>query len=237
VLDLVTSPSTPQRHGALFGKTREAVLGLLVLRGEERFHLRQVSRLTGSGLGPVQRELAELVAMGVIRREQSGRQVYFQVRGDCPVLGELRQLLLKTSGAAGVLRSALGKFQADILAAALFGSAASGKMRLQSDVDVLVVSEKLSMRQLGSVVREVGGQLGRDVNVNLYRPHEWRQRVRTGHPLARSIMNNPRIMLIGDQDELGRLAEKRVAETSSTRKSRHQGAVCGHRTRPSRQRR
>jgi len=221
VLDLVTSRSAPKRPGGLFGKTREAVLGLLVLRGDERFHLRQVSRLTGSGLGPVQRELAELAAMGVITREQSGRQVYFQVRPDCPLLGELRQRLLKTSGAAGVLRTVLSKFQADIIAAAIFGSAASGKLHLQSDVDVLLISQKLTMRQLGSVVREAGGQLGRDVNVNLYRPHEWNERVRASHPLVRSIMNNPRIMLIGDQDELVRLAEKRVVKRASTRKSGH----------------
>ncbi len=211
--------------GGLFGKTREAVLGLLALRPDERFHLRQVSRLSGVGLGPVQRELAALVQMGVISREKSGRQVYFQARADSPILGELQQLLAKTSGGVGVLRAALAPFQKDIVAAIIFGSLARGQTHFQSDVDVLIISERLTLRDLGGAVRQASTRLGRDVNVNLYRPDEWRQRVAGGHPLARSILENPRFTVFGDQDELVRLAEERVAEAAPNGQGRDQKVV------------
>lgn len=200
---------------ALFGKTRDAVLGLLVLRPDERFHLRQVARLSGAGLGPVQRELADLVAWGIVSREQVGRQVFFQARADCPIFGQLQQLLLKTSGAAGVLRAALSRFEKEIFVAVIFGSMARGQMHFKSDVDVLVLSKQLTMRDLGGAIREASARLGRDVNLNLYRPEEWRERARAGHPLVSSILENPRLLVYGDPHELSRLAEERVGEAGA----------------------
>jgi hypothetical protein len=46
----------------------------LLLRPEESFHLREIARLTGVGLGALQRELAALTAAGVLQRRHSGRQ-------------------------------------------------------------------------------------------------------------------------------------------------------------------
>lgn len=41
----------------LFTKTRRALLSLLYGHADESFYLRQIVRITGAGLGPVQREL------------------------------------------------------------------------------------------------------------------------------------------------------------------------------------
>lgn len=199
------------RGKRLFGRTREAVLCLLLLRSDERFYLRQIVRLTGAGLGPIQRELADLVSMSILTRERSGNQVYFQARTDSPIFADLRQLMLKTSGIAGVLRESLEPFASRIQVAVVFGSAASGKLHAGSDVDLLVISDHLTIRQLGSAVRRAGTLLGRDVNINLYRSSEWKERVRAGHPLAKSILTQPRIMLMGSNHELGQLAEERMA--------------------------
>src|SRR5262245_34860683 len=120
----------------LFGRTRQAVLALLLLRPDERFHLRHVVRLSGASLGAVQRELAALVGAGLLRREQSGRQVYFQANADSPIFPELQGLILKTAGLAGVLRAALAPVEPRIASAVVFGSMASGRMHGESDVDL-----------------------------------------------------------------------------------------------------
>ncbi len=36
--------------GGLFGRTRGAILGLLLLKPDEQFHLRQIARYCGTGL-------------------------------------------------------------------------------------------------------------------------------------------------------------------------------------------
>jgi predicted nucleotidyltransferase len=209
-----TDKSSPT---GLFGRTRAAVLGLLLVRPDERFHLRQIARLTGAGLGAVQRELAALTTAGILRREVSGRQVYFQADPASPVFADLQGLIIKTSGAADVLRAALSDLAPRISVALVFGSVARGAMRAESDVDLMVISPDVTMRELARALRPAGEALGRVVNPKLYRPAEWAQCVRSGHPLARAIQREPRVLLVGDDRELRAVASKRVAEGASGR--------------------
>src|SRR5262245_45283362 len=106
---------------SLFGQTRGAVMSVLLLRPDERVHLRQIVRLSGTGVGAVQRELAMLVAAGLVRREPSGRQVYFQAATDSPIFPEVQALILKTSGVVDVLRTALRDISPRVRVAAVFG--------------------------------------------------------------------------------------------------------------------
>ncbi len=200
-------------EGGLFGQTRAGVLGLLLLRPDEQFHVRQIARLTGTGLGALHRELTTLTAAGILRRQQSGRQVYFQAERGCPFFAELQGLIVKTSGVADVLQAALAPLASRIRVALLFGSLARGAMRAGSDIDLLVISPDLAVRELGTAIRQAGQTLGREINVNLYRPDEWARRVRERHPLAAAILREPRLMLIGDEREFQRVAKERLAQT------------------------
>ena len=96
------------RLGAtLFGKTRRAVLALLYSHPDESFYLRQIARVTGAGMGSLQRELKQLSEAGIIQRSEIGRQAFFKANSDSPVFSELRNLIIKTFGVADVLRAAL----------------------------------------------------------------------------------------------------------------------------------
>ena len=86
--------------GALFGKTRQAILSLLFGHSDESFYLRQITRYLGSGMGAVQRELNQLVEAGIIRRFRQGNLVYFRDNPDCPIYDEIKNLIRKTSGLA-----------------------------------------------------------------------------------------------------------------------------------------
>jgi predicted nucleotidyltransferase len=219
---------------SLFGQTRGAVLSVLLLRPDERFHLRQIVRLIGGGVGAVQRELAALVAAGLVRREPSGRQVYFQAATDSPIFAEAQGLILKTSGLADVLRAALREVEPRLIVAAVFGSMAHGTVNRESDIDLLIISNDLSMRELGQAIRQASARLGREVNVNLYRPDEWGARARDGHPLVKSILANPRLIVTGGANELERLAEERVAQAARSGSRRDPAAVRRRRARPGR---
>ena len=71
--------------GALFGKTRRAVLALLYAHPDEAFYLREVAREADAGQGSVQRELARLTKAGIVERIERGRQVYYQANRACPI--------------------------------------------------------------------------------------------------------------------------------------------------------
>jgi hypothetical protein len=96
-------PSRQDVPSALFGKTRRAVLALLLARPEEALYLRQIVRAVRCGQGGVQREVRHLTDAGVLVRIARGRTAFYQANRACPVFSELRGLFVQTVGAAEAL--------------------------------------------------------------------------------------------------------------------------------------
>ena len=196
---------------SLFGKTRLAVLSLLFSHTDEAFYLRQLSRTAGVGLGALQRELQQLSAAGVIRRRMQGRQVYFQANPDCPIFPEIKNLVLKTSGISDVLRSALAPLADRIQVAFIYGSIARGGETRQSDVDILVVG-RVKFSEIAAVLRPAQETLRREVNPSVYPPDEFRSKLKENHHFLNTVWKGQKLFLIGDEHELARMAEKRLAD-------------------------
>jgi predicted nucleotidyltransferase len=186
----------------LFGKTRLAVLSLLCLRPERRLYLRQIVRLVGLGAGTVQRELRMLTRCGILVREDEGRQAYFQANPDCPVLSELRSILVKTGGLADVLRERLAPLEARCRVAFIYGSFAAGTEDAESDVDVMVIGEA-SFAEVSDALGEVQLELGREINPTVYSAQDWSEK--GALPFLQSVMSSPKIYLIGDEHDLAGL--------------------------------
>ena len=67
-----TANTSDQLTSVLFGKTRRAVLALLLTNSQESFYLRQIVRSAGLGQGTVQRELQHLTEASILLRRQQG---------------------------------------------------------------------------------------------------------------------------------------------------------------------
>ena len=147
----------------LFGAYRRAVLGLLLLRPGESFQVRRAARLTGVPPGSLHRELKALAAAGLLSRTEVGNQVFYAANTRSPVFKELASILEKSAGAPPELHSPIADYDAGraprmrsgtlsipkraigdlcrrygVAKMSLFGSAARGELRPDSDVDVLV---------------------------------------------------------------------------------------------------
>jgi DNA-binding transcriptional ArsR family regulator len=72
---------------------RQRILALLMYGQETRLHLREIQRRVGTSPGTASRELARLVAAGLVDREAEGNQVYFRASSS-PVATMMRHLLL-----------------------------------------------------------------------------------------------------------------------------------------------
>ena len=207
---MVTRIKSDIKSVVLFGKVRRAILSTLFGHADETFYLRQIVRTTGFGLGPVQRELRQLTESGIIRRTVSGRQVYFQANPDSPIFSELKGLIIKTAGIGDTLRAALAPIVGQIEVAFVYGSIAGGEEGLRSDVDLLVVGDVT----FADVVKNLQGaqkSLGREISPTVYPPEEFRSKVRAKHHFLTSVFKGPKIYLIGDENELRRLAAERLA--------------------------
>src|SRR3989442_7032788 len=123
----------------LFGQTRSNVLSALFLHPDKSIHVRELARATGASPGSLHRELRALSDLGLLLRQEVGRQVHYQANPQCPVFAELAGLLRKTAGLADVLREALMPLGSKVDLAFVYGSVASGSERPTSDVDVMVL--------------------------------------------------------------------------------------------------
>lgn len=133
---------------ALFTKTRQKVLSLLWGDPDRQFFTREVIDRAGSGSGAVQRELLRLTDAGLVTVTITGGRKHYQANRQAPVFEELRGLIVKTVALVDPLREALESIRKGIDLAVVFGSVARGEAHAASDVDLLVVSDALTLEKL-----------------------------------------------------------------------------------------
>ena len=205
--------STPGLVEILFGAYRRKVLSLLLLRADEGLHVREISRLAGVPVGSLHRELKMLAEGGLLVREAVGNQVRYRANRDCPIFEELTALFRKTSGLADVLREALDPLSGKVDLAFIFGSVAEGRETARSDVDVLILGSA-SFVEVVQALAPTQERLGREVNPVVMSREMFVQKLTAGDSFIRRVVEEPKIFLRGDGDDLGKLAEHRAVESS-----------------------
>lgn len=188
---------------ALFSRTQQAVLGLLFGQPDRSFFATEIIGRVGAGSGAVQRELARLEESGLASVRRIGTQKHYQANPESPLFNELRSIAQKTVGIAEPLRQALGGLAPQIIAAFVFGSIAKRKDTALSDIDVLVVSDKLGYPEIFSALEPLVEELGRPVNPTVYSKKEWAKRVKEGNSFVTRVMQQPKIWLFGNERALG----------------------------------
>jgi len=198
---------------ALFGKIRRAVLSLLYARADEEFYIRQILRTIGAGHGSVLRELKRLAEAGILRRTARGRQVYYQANPDSPIFPELKSLIVKTAGIVDILVNAMAPLAERIKIAFIFGSIAKGEETRRSDIDLLVIGD-VSFMDVVTNLQIAQKNTGREINPTVYPLKEFKLKIETNQHFLATILDGPKLFLIGDENELSRLAKKRLAGRS-----------------------
>ena len=204
------STSSPQLVEVLFGAYRRQILGLLLLRPDESFYVREVARVTGVPAGSLHRELKSLSEAGLLKRSTSGNQVRYQADGSCPIYEELAGIFRKTAGLADVLRDLLKPLAKKIAFAFVFGSVAQGKARPGSDIDLLVVGSP-SFAAVVEACHAGTQRLGREVNPVVMTKATFQAKQRQRDRFIARVEKEPKILLIGDASEFAKLTEDRAA--------------------------
>ena len=205
----------------LFGKIRGRILALLYGWHDKAFYVRQIARHVDASVGTVRRELEILAAAELIVRTTIGNQVFYQSNRANPVFAEMRSLVNKTVGIFNVLRSALEKVSEQIAIAFVYGSVASQAETAQSDVDLMIVGP-VALNDVLGCLAEAETSLGRTINPTVYSVPEFTQKLREGNHFLSAVMSGPKIFLIGNEDELRKMAGVRMAEAGAQQRKRNQ---------------
>lgn len=214
-----TTPAALDPATVLFGSTRRRVLAWLLGHADQAYYLRELARHIGGAVGAVQRELELLTACGLVRREVRGKQVYFQANHDAAIFPELRGLFAKTSGLVDILREALIPLADRVDAAFVFGSAARGELHAASDIDLMVIGET-SFGDVIAVIQGAEKRLGRDVNPTVYSVDEFRGKLEAKHHFLATVLAEPKLFVLSDDDGLHSVSKKRPHEQGAVRSKR-----------------
>ena len=179
---------------------------LSVLYGHvgEAFYLRQLARRTEIALGPVQRELRQLVDAGLVSKKVVGTQTLYSANKDSPVFAEIKSLVTKTVGMHDVLHTALEPLRKKINVAFVFGSVARSGETERSDVDLMVVG-KVGFSDVVEKLADAQKILSREINPTVYSVREFRNKMRGN--FLKTVIVDKKLFIIGDENvlrELGR---------------------------------
>lgn len=187
---------------ALFSQVQQRVLGLLYGQPTRRFQSGELIRLARGGTGAVQRQLERLTASGWITATRVGNQKYYQANEDSPAFAELHGLIVKTVGLVEPLRTAMKRISAKVHAAFVYGSVARGEARAASDVDLLVISDRLTYPDVFEAVQPAEHQLGRTISPTVMTLTEWRSLRDQPDSFAARIANHPKLFVIGTDADI-----------------------------------
>ena len=187
---------------ALFAKTQRRVLGLLFGNPDRSYFANEIVRLAESGIGAVHRELATLEASGLVTATRIGNQKHYQANRASPIFKELRGIVVKTFGVAEVLREALAPLAVKIRAAFIYGSVAKGADTAASDIDLMVITDRLTYADLFAALEEASAQLGRKVAPTIYSSKELAKRVKQDNAFVTRVLAQPKLWLIGNENDL-----------------------------------
>lgn len=189
----------------LFSKTRQKVLGLLYGQPDCSFYTNEIIRVTHCGSGAVQRELEKLTAAGFVTVKNRGNQKQYQANPNTPLFSELRSIVLKTFGLADVLREALKPITSRIYLAFIYGSIAKQEDTANSDIDLMLLSDNLTYADLFHLLEKTETELGRTIHPTFYSRAEWKHKRKENNNFLTQIIKQPKIFLIGTENELTKL--------------------------------
>jgi predicted nucleotidyltransferase len=183
----------------IFGsRIRAKILGWLFTHPEESFFVRQMATILKEDPTNVSREMANLEELGILRSKRNGNLKHFQANRECPFFEELKGLILKTSGVAGRIRSALERL-AGIDFAFIYGSYARGEEKQYSDVDLLIIGD-VDLNRLDASLEKLEKILGREINYVLYSREEFKAKKKVKDGFLTDVLNGKKIVLFGAEN-------------------------------------
>jgi predicted nucleotidyltransferase len=142
----------------------------------------------------VYRKLIEFKKDGLLKSLVQGKEKYFYLNKNFPLLEQYRQIFLKTAGLENILRKIFTVFPG-IKEAYIFGSYAKNNMDSSSDIDVLVIGEH-SVIELQKKIYQVQKDSGREFNLANLGTDEYMRKRSAHDPFLEEVFSGKIIKIL-----------------------------------------
>jgi len=181
-------------------KIRKAILNLYFTNPERKFYLRELERILNFPVGTIRRELVKLEKLGLFQSEKKGNLKFYFLNTSYPLFQEIKNIINKTSGIPFLLKDILKDLK-NIKIAFIYGSFAKGEEKNTSDIDLFIIgntNETRLIRNLNSVEKKIQ----REINYTIYSKKSFQRKKEEKDPFILEVIKSPKIVLIGDENEL-----------------------------------
>lgn len=186
---VLTSAAGPLKK-LFVSQVRVEILKIFLLRPAVSYHVREITRMVGTEINAVRRELANLTGLGMLKSNPQKNRIYYQLRHDFPLLGEVLGLVVKEEGLGKVLvgRNSEVKF-AFVSIPFLLGRAAGPK-----DIDILVVG-RIPLKKISDIVKEEEKHRGNEINYAVLSEKEFEELKKRRDPLIINALLQSKVVL------------------------------------------
>lgn len=193
-------------------KARKALFCFYFSHPDNEYYLRQLESVLNIPVSIIRKELLRLEEKGIFISKKKGNQTYFYLNKSYPLFKELKSIVFKTIGIKGTLQKALSKIRV-INRAFIYGSYAKAEENANSDIDLFVIG-KINTDEFVAQIRKIENAVNREINYCLYSPEDWENKKKEKNSFITDIIENPKIFLIGAENDLWRLHKKLFSERS-----------------------
>lgn len=184
----------------IVSRVRVKILRTFLTTPQELFYVRQLTRALDEEINAVRRELIHMEKAGMLKSQIRGNRVYYWFNTEYKYYPELLALIAKSTGLGRELiknREKLGKISFIVLS----GRYARRTQVKKGQVDLLVVGEVI-LPQLAAIVKTAEADVGREINYSVMSTEELTFRKRRRDPFLMDLLQQSRIMLVGDEEAL-----------------------------------
>ena len=188
----------------LSSRVRAEYLRIFFGINSKEHHLREIERRSGFAIGTVRQEAKKLEKLELILKRIDGNRTYFRANQNHPLYNILHNLVLQTSGLVDVFKEHL--VVESIQFAFIFGSIAKGTETSESDIDLFIIGN-LGLRELSKIIKKPSRILNREINPHVMTATEFKKRVQENEHFISNMINTPKLMIIGNENDLTNLGK------------------------------
>lgn len=181
----------------MISRVRVEMLELFFLNPEEMYYVRQITRLINEEINAVRRELDRMLGAGLLKSEERGNRLYYQLNDRYLYYQELLQMVAKSTGLGKQIRKKrrkLGKIEYVMFS----GKFIRKQKPTRDEVDLLVIGD-IVLPELQALIKKEEENLGREVNYAVFSNEEFEFRKTRRDPFVMDILYGSRVMIIGSE--------------------------------------
>jgi len=175
-------------------KVAVKLLDYYFLNPDAQHYINELARILGLDPKNTEVKLKEFEEKGLFKSEFRGKERYFFLAKDNPILEHYRQIFLKTYGIEKRLKDMLCGIRG-LKEAYVFGSYATNKMDSSSDIDILAIGSH-SVLELQRQISKLQKDTGREFNVTNLSQKEYKAKKKAKDPFLSSVFKTKTIRLV-----------------------------------------